>query len=134
MNANILYCSFFVRLALISAGGLITLLGGCRRQIDPPVSDNSVTSKSLATSVEDETCANCHAEIFESYQYVAMARSFYKPSPRVMTEDFAQNHFYHEASDRHYEMLRRGDQYFQRRYQLDDAQREINVIGNRLTT
>ncbi len=62
-----------------------------------------------------------------------MARSFYRASPQNMVEDFnAKNTFYHAASDSYFMMVRRGNEYFQRRHQLDSAGRQINVMEKRI--
>ena len=61
-----------------------------------------------------------------------MARSFYTPSPDQVIEDFEDNHYYHEPSDRHYEMYWRGDDLFQSRYQLDEEGQRMNEIEVRV--
>jgi Tfp pilus assembly protein PilF len=67
--------------------------------IEPGVPEN-------ATYVSDSECRDCHESIFESYQDVAMARSFYPFDEADAIESFdrGSRHFYHEASNRHYEM------------------------------
>ena len=46
-----------------------------------------------------------------------------------MADHFQQGgSFYHKASDRYYEMIRRGDRFFQRRYQKDAGSAESNVV------
>ena len=63
-----------------------------------------------------------------------MARSFYRPSPDNVIEDYArENHFYHAPSDRHYRMVQRNGRFFQRRYQLDDQGKEKNVLEREVT-
>lgn len=57
-----------------------------------------------ATYVPDQLCADCHQEIYDSYQQVAMAKSFYDFDSKHLIESFDDNHFYHELSDNHYEM------------------------------
>ena len=79
--------------------------------------------------LDPQTCQPCHAEIYRSYQKVAMGRSFYKPSPGNVIEDYtANNHFFHAPSNRHYRMVQRNGRFYQRRYQLDDRGREKNVF------
>src|SRR5262245_22663060 len=59
-------------------------------------------------------CAGCHRDIWETYRRTGMARSFYRPSPEKMAEDFSsRNTYYHQASDTYFTMFRRGDQYYQ---------------------
>ena len=84
--------------------------------------------------VDPQTCQPCHAEIFRSYQQVAMGRAFYKPSAENVIEDYTtNNHFFHPPSNRHYRMLQRNGKFFQRRYQLDDQGREKNVFELEVT-
>jgi len=74
------------------------------------------------------SCRPCHTEIDESFQDVAMARSFYRPNAANVIEDYeTNNHFSHLASNRHYRMLRRNGRFFQQRYQLRQG-REVNLF------
>src|SRR4051812_6138513 len=69
--------------------------------------------------VDTKLCAGCHPGISRSYRQTGMGRSFYRPLPANSVEDYSNhNHYYHAASDTHYVMLRRGDQLYQRRYQI----------------
>lgn len=63
-----------------------------------------------------------------------MGRAFYRPRPENMAENFAQaNTLYHPPSDEHYTMIRRGDEYFQRRHQLDAHGKETNVFEQQIS-
>lgn len=76
--------------------------------------------------VDDHSCAICHADLYQPYQEVGMARSFYRPGHQEVIEDFSEeSHYFHEPSGRHYEMRRRGDRFFFRRYQLDSEGHRI---------
>ena len=59
-----------------------------------------------------------------------MSRAFARATPAVLDrEDFiVRNTFFHQPSDRHYRMIRRGDRFFQRRHQLGFKGAESNVI------
>ncbi len=58
-----------------------------------------------------------------------MARSFYRPGNQEVIEDFsAESHYFHEPSERHYEMRRRGGRFVFRRYQLDGEGRPIHEL------
>ena len=66
-----------------------------------------------------KVCAGCHPAIAKTYRQNGMGRSFSAPKPEILIEDFTKNNtYYHAASDTDYQMLRRGDRIFQRRYQL----------------
>ncbi len=77
-----------------------------------------VTAGAAAGYVPDETCGACHSDKAQTFQHVGMSQSFYRPSADRVIEDFDDNHFYHAPSARHYEMQRRGDEYWFRRYKL----------------
>lgn len=62
-----------------------------------------------------------------------MGRSFYRPSPENLVEDFTnRNTFYHQPSDSYFTMLRRDGNYYQRRYQLDSGGKQLNVMEKRI--
>lgn len=79
--------------------------------------------------VEPTACLACHQEVWKTYQHTGMARSFFRPSPEKMVEDFASNNrFYHPASKRYYTMTQREGKYFQRRHELGAGGEVTNVI------
>lgn len=78
--------------------------------------------------VPDAACQSCHALLYDDYQHVGMSHSTFRLSADNLIEDFDNSHFYHEASDRHYEMVQRDGAFFQRRYQLDANGTRINEI------
>src|SRR4051794_12189201 len=83
--------------------------------------------------VDTKLCAGCHPGISRSYRQTGMGRSFYRPLPANSVEDYSNhNHYYHAASDTHYVMLRRGDQLYQRRYQIGYNGQETNVDEKRI--
>ena len=87
-----------------------------------------------STYAPSGSCRSCHAQIFESYRQVAMARSFSQPNVGNTIEDYTRNnHFYHAPSERHYRMIAREGRFFQRRYQLDARGDEINVLEQGIT-
>ncbi len=59
-----------------------------------------------------------------------MGRAFRRASPAVLPlEDFTRkNQFHHTASDRDYQLIRRGDRFFQRRSQKGYQGAETNVV------
>ena len=77
---------------------------------------------------DPKLCAACHPAIAATYRQNGMGRSFSAPRPEILIEDFAGNNsYYHPPSDTHYQMLRRGDRIFQRRYQVGRNGEETNV-------
>ena len=108
----------------VAALGLIGLAVGSQVAVDP----------SSSQYVDPQLCQPCHSDISDSYQKVAMGRSFYLPSAENVIEDYkVNNHYYHELSNRHYRMLQRGERFYQRRYQLDAQGREHNVFEMEVT-
>lgn len=85
-----------------------------------------VTEGAAAGYVPDPTCARCHADLYQSYQEVGMAQSFYRPRADRMIENFDGEPFYHQASDRYYRMTRDGEKILFERYQLDSEGRPIH--------
>lgn len=82
-----------------------------------------------ASYADPASCAGCHTGIYEAYRRTGMGRSFFRPRPERMTEDWvARNTYYHQASERHYTMLRRDGGYFVRRHQTDRRGGETNVV------
>jgi hypothetical protein len=76
-----------------------------------------------------DACAGCHREVSESYSRTGMARSFFRPSAANTAEDYTgKNTYYHQASDSYFSMLRRGGKLYQRRYQIDSAGTQVNVM------
>lgn len=86
------------------------------------------------SSLDSRACQSCHAEIYQSYGEVAMARSFYRPSPDNVIEDYTrENHFHHAPSNRHYRMVQREGRFYQRRYRLDSDGNEKNILEREVT-
>lgn len=83
-----------------------------------------VTHGAAAGYVPDRACADCHEEIYESYQATGMARSFYRPDPERAVEAFDET-FIQPETGFHYEMSVRDGKYYQRRYCQDDAGRRF---------
>ncbi len=92
----------------------------------------AVTSGAAPGYVEDRACSLCHADLARSYQQVAMAKSFYRPSAAKAIEDFSSFPFFHQPSGRHYEIERSGDEYTFRRYLLDESGRKVHQFERRI--
>ena len=77
--------------------------------------------------VDSKICATCHRDIAANYSRTGMARSFFVPAAANTIEDFPKTpEYYHALSDSHYAMSIRDGLYFQRRWQLDAAGKQIN--------
>lgn len=77
--------------------------------------------------MDSKICATCHREIAANYARTGMARSFFIPASANRLEDYSKTpEYYHALSDSHYSMAVRAGEYFQRRWQLDAAGKEIN--------
>ncbi|MBZ0113352.1 MAG: tetratricopeptide repeat protein [Thermoanaerobaculia bacterium] len=75
----------------------------------------------------DLTCRTCHQQKFDSFQHVGMARSFASPSEAAEIEAFGQE-FFHQPSQRYYQISKVDDGLLFRRWQLDDAGVPINRL------
>ncbi|HEY3837476.1 MAG TPA: tetratricopeptide repeat protein [Bryobacteraceae bacterium] len=79
--------------------------------------------------VDSKLCASCHATHAQTFHQTGMGRSFYRATPATMSGHFRDGAaYYHKPSGRYYQMIQRGDQFFQRRYQKTAAGAETNVI------
>jgi tetratricopeptide (TPR) repeat protein len=75
-----------------------------------------------AKFVPDAACRDCHEALYESYQDVGMSQSFSRFDEATAIESFDtdgdKNHFFHEASRRHYELSVADGVMFVTRYRL----------------
>jgi tetratricopeptide (TPR) repeat protein len=79
--------------------------------------------------VNPALCAACHQEIDRTYRLTGMGRSFSRPRPENIVEDYqTRNTLYHRASDRTYTMLARDGRWFQRRYQTGCDGAQTNIV------
>ncbi|MGI9014695.1 MAG: hypothetical protein ACR2GY_10655, partial [Phycisphaerales bacterium] len=91
-----------------------------------------VTNGAVAGYVDDAECAVCHSAISHTFAHMGMGKSAYLPDVDNLIEDFDNNHFYHAPSQRHYEMVIRDGDIFQRRYQLDEHNQPYNEIERKI--
>jgi Flp pilus assembly protein TadD len=87
----------------------------------------------FATPLLAQVCATCHSEIARTYARTGMGRSFYRPQPQSMVEDFTRgNPFFHQLSGTWYAMVKRDGQYFQRQWRVSPAGQEIHAQESRV--
>jgi len=77
-----------------------------------------VTRGAAPGYVRDQACKECHASVYESYQAVGMARSFYRLTRETAVEDFSKT-FFQKETRFYYEMFERDGKYYQKRYCKD---------------
>ena len=76
-----------------------------------------------------DSCKPCHLETYQNYQHTGMGQSFYRMNSKKEIEDWTHNSlYYHRPSDRYYKMSERNGRYYQRRYQIGFAGKEVNVV------
>src|SRR5262245_1736467 len=116
------WCSIRIYAAVLAA--LLTgLFGAAEGYSQSKAGSARPIAQSRATSpanryVDPARCAECHTEIARSFQKTGMARSFYRMSAQKAVEDFQSGKpFYHEPSDSYFTMVKRGDNFYQRRWQ-----------------
>jgi len=78
--------------------------------------------------VPDRQCADCHEEIWKSYQKVGMAQSAYTFESNSPIEDFENAHFYHEPSRKHYEMKVEDGKFVMTRFRIGKDGQRIHVL------
>jgi Tfp pilus assembly protein PilF len=123
--------------AALAAGAFAAVFLTHRNRL-PPSDDGTDVNAPPGTQVsagyiDTSACVGCHREIWETYSLSGMARSFSVPSPSTTGASFEHgNTFYHEASERHYTMIRRGEAYFMRRHQIGWDGAETNVVEKRI--
>ena len=83
-----------------------------------------ISAGAAAGYVPDRACADCHQELYDSYQATGMARSFYRPDPSRAVEALGET-FIQPETGFHYEMSARDGKYFQRRYCVDEDGRRF---------
>lgn len=81
---------------------------------------------------DDAACGKCHADRAKTYQHVGMAKSFYRPRASVFIEDFDAPPFFHEKSRQYFEVRRRGDDLFFRRWQLAADGAPVHVFEQKV--
>lgn len=87
------------------------------------------SSRADAAYSEPGACSPCHPDIAQTYSATGMGRSFYRPKPGNTIEDYARgNPYFHQASERFYEMIQRGGRYYQRRYQIGPNGEQTNLL------
>jgi tetratricopeptide (TPR) repeat protein len=90
--------------------------------------DESVLNPASQGYVNPKLCFACHAAIVKTYRETGMAKSFGHLDPENTLEDYSdKNHFYHVPSSTFFEMTRRGNDYFQLRYQIGYEGKRTNV-------
>ena len=101
---------------------------GAQGQAPAKTTNESSPAFTRAGYIPDRQCAACHRAIYRTFRDVGMAKSFYRPRSDDIIEDFDNNHFFHEPSNRHYEMIHDAGRFVMRRYQLDEDGQRINEI------
>jgi tetratricopeptide (TPR) repeat protein len=90
--------------------------------------DEPVLDPASQGYVNARLCFACHAAIFKTYRETGMAKSFGHPRPENTIENYTvKNRFYHQPSNTYFEMIRRGADYFQLRYQIGYEGKRTNV-------
>ena len=117
--------ALFVTLVLVS---MALLTSACdkreARSVTPGyVRDKGVIYLNTASDVKDvgsEECKECHSEIYDTYIKSQTGRSMAKMDTSNVIEIFPQvQAVYDSASNFYYEMVRKADKFYQRKYRLD---------------
>ena len=107
-------------------GALVLLLGATVVVLLRPAEAGPNTRNSAY--IDSKVCSSCHQQIARDYSQTGMGRSFFRPSGSTTIEDYTRrNEFYLAGAGTHYAMIRRGGEFFQRRWQVGFAGKETNV-------
>lgn len=98
----------------------------------PDLFNFHITSGAAPGYVEDKLCATCHADIYESYQHVGMSKSFKLPTPENYIENFNADPYFHQPSQRYYQIFTKNKALFFKRYQLDENNQPINLFERKI--
>lgn len=97
-----------------------------------PASD-ARTFDNDARYVDPARCAECHPNVWDTYQRTGMARSFYRPTAaNTIGESKKVVTFYHQASASYFTMFQRGGHFYQRRYQIGFDGKETNDVEKQI--
>jgi predicted CXXCH cytochrome family protein len=117
-----------ISVALVAAGLPTNLVLAQQAVARPPAS----ASSSAGGYADPALCAQCHAEIAKSFRSTGMGRSFYRLPADVPAADLTTSQpFYHTASDNYFLMIKRGGEYFQRRWRIGLDGKETDVDERR---
>jgi tetratricopeptide (TPR) repeat protein len=96
----------------------------------------SLAFLNLAAEVEyvgDEECATCHSPIYRTFKQTGMGRSFYRPTPENVIEDYGgNNRVIDPRSGLSYQMYRQGGDFYQLEYRLDENDRIVHGLGRKV--
>ena len=76
--------------------------------------------------IDDPVCGTCHTDIYQAYQGVGKAHSFYPAKDAAVIEDFSTIPFYHENSRRYFEISEHNGVWMFKRYQKTATGRFVN--------
>jgi tetratricopeptide (TPR) repeat protein len=138
MNRQFKKISFWSALGLLLFAAVVFFL--LRSQPPAETISKIETSASgflnLAKEVEyvgDDECAVCHSEIYRSFKQNGMGRSFYRPTPANVIEDYAKNNEVYDArAGLRYKMYQRDSAFFQLEFRLDQNGQLVHGLGRKV--
>ncbi len=117
-----------LRIAAAALCLLLLAVGGSwflwhRHPSQPPI------EQAKSDYVDPSVCATCHADIAATYRKTGMGRSFYRPTPQNIIEDYVHNNTLdHKPSGMTYTMVEHDGKFFQRRHTIGFDGKETNVV------
>ncbi|MFT5285223.1 MAG: tetratricopeptide (TPR) repeat protein [Planctomycetota bacterium] len=111
---------------------LVGALVGAQEPLDDEQSEWEITEGAAPGYVKDSACTECHEAREHSYQHSPMSFSFFAMTPDKLRENLTENAFFHEPSGNYYETYRRGEDFFQRRWRVDEAGQKYAEFERRI--
>ncbi len=91
-----------------------------------------ITTGAAAGFVDSKACAVCHNELYQSYQEVGMANSFFPAKVEHALANYNAEPLYQSASQRYYQMQKTDSKIIFKRYQKDADGKLINLFEQRV--
>lgn len=120
--------------AFFAAHSFLSFQHPLNDETPPPIEDsfNALLEPTNSNYVDDELCGMCHKDIYDSYQEIGMAQSFYRPGGQPFIEDFENNSYFHEPSNRMFKMVKKEGELFFQRYQPSPDGKPINFYERKV--
>ena len=116
--------------ALVLLGGFWN--AGCSSERDQQHAPAIQFTNLEAEYVGDVACFDCHQDQWQGFQEHGMAQSFYPLTRDNAVEDYDMPPVYHAGSGYYYDVVARGDSFYQVEYRMDDRGARTHELVRRM--